>query len=96
MRKTPEPIIDEIDRLLDHHTDRETADELNRRGFKSSMGVEFNAPIVAKLRPSHRLQSRYQRLRKAGFLTQNEMSTTLGVSRCTMGATRGFDAWKIE
>jgi DNA invertase Pin-like site-specific DNA recombinase len=83
-RKTPEQIVEEIDRLLDCHTDRETADNLNRRGFKSSMGAKFNALIIAKLRRSHRLQSRYQRLRKAGLLTKNEMSEKLGVSICTI------------
>ena len=83
-RKTPERIVDEIDRLLDRHTDRETADNLNRRGFKSSVGAKFNGLIIAKLRRSHRLQSRYQRLRKAGLLTQSEMSKKLGVSACTI------------
>ena len=83
-RKTPGRIVDEIDCLLDHHTDRETADNLNRRSFRSSMGSKFNALIIAKLRRSHRLQSRYQRLRKAGLLTKNEMSKKLGVSTCTI------------
>ncbi len=83
-RKTPEGIVEEIDRLLDHHTDRETADNLNRRGFSPSVGAKFNAIIIGKLRRSRHLQNRYQRLRKAGLLTKNEMSKELGVSTCTI------------
>ena len=93
-RKTPERIVEEIDRLLDRHTDWETADNLNRRGFKTSMGAKFNAQIIAKLRRSHRLKSRYQRLREKGLLTQSEISKVLGVCACTVRIWRSHGLLK--
>ena len=50
LRKTPEQIVKEIDALLDHYTDGEISQELNRRGIKPPMGQRFNASMVAKLR----------------------------------------------
>ena len=84
MRKTPSGIIAEIDRLLDHHTDGEVARLLNRRGVKSSMGSEFSALIVFKLRKTHGLPGRYDRLRRVGLLTQEEMAGELGVCAQTV------------
>jgi DNA invertase Pin-like site-specific DNA recombinase len=86
MRKTPEPTIREIDGLLDHYTDGEAAAELNRRGIKPSMGERFNRPIVSRLRRENGLASRYDRLRKTGLLTKNEMARELNVHHQTIAA----------
>ena len=41
-RRTDPEVIQQIDRLLDRHTDGGTAEELNRRGFRSGEGLSFN------------------------------------------------------
>lgn len=84
LRKTPEDIVRQIDDLLDSCTDGETAEELNRRGVKSSMGAQFNQRIVSKVRRSHGLSSRYDRLRRRGLLTQEELADALGVTPLTV------------
>jgi len=84
MRKTPEHIVREIDALLDHYTDGETAGELNRRGIKPAMGQRFNPNIVARLRKEKGLASRYDRLRKTGLLTKSEIARELDVHHSTI------------
>lgn len=84
MRKTPKHIVQEIDRLLDRHTEGEIARILNERGITSSMGARFTNTIIAKLRRTYRLTSRYDRLRKTGLLTQDEIADELGVHHSTV------------
>lgn len=84
MRKTPEYVIQEIDALLEHHTEGQVAHELNQRGIKPSMGERFNPRIVAKLRKEKGLATRYDRLRAKGLLTQEEMAKELGVTPQTI------------
>ena len=86
LRKTPEQIVKEIDTLLDSYTDGEIAQELNRRGIKSSMGARFNASIVAKLRRGNGLTSHHDRLRKTGLLTKSEIAQELNVHHQTITA----------
>lgn len=84
LTRTSCEIVVEIDRLLDECTDRETAAELNRRGRTTGTGRSFHALIVANIRASYQLRSRYDRLREAGMLTLAEMAVALGVSTCTV------------
>jgi len=83
-RKTKPQIIDEIDHLIDHYTDQDIADNLNRRGIKPSQGQKFSALIVGRLRRGNSLKSRYDRLREKGLLTVDEMANKLGVSTTTV------------
>jgi len=69
----------EIDRLLDVKTYPEVAAELNRLGLQSGEGKPFTARIVARLQRSYGLTSRYDRLRKAGMLTVEEMAAILDI-----------------
>jgi len=84
MRKTPEHVVKQIDAFLNHYTDGQTAQELNRRGIKPSMGKRFGPHIVARLRRENGLASRYDRLRKNGLLTQEEMAEEFGVTPQTI------------
>ncbi len=86
--QTTPKAIEQIDRLLASHTDGETAEELNRRGFHSGKGLPFDARIVARLRRDYCLKSRYNRLRELGKLTQAEIAERLGVSTATIRAWR--------
>ena len=48
------------------------------------MGSSFCGRLVRQIRRAHRITSRYDRLRKAGMLTQAEMAEELGVHPSTV------------
>lgn len=75
---SPETIA-AIDQLLDHHTYPEIATILNNQGMLSGKGQPFSARIVAGIQRSYRLTPRYDRLRKAGMLTVEEIAKVLGI-----------------
>ena len=79
-RATSPEVVREIDRLLDHYTYPQIASLLNDRGLHSGVGKNFSARIVARIRKRYGLTSRYDRLRKAGMLTVDEMAVTLGIT----------------
>jgi DNA invertase Pin-like site-specific DNA recombinase len=78
-RQTSQEAVAEIDRLLDIHTYPEIATQLNQRGLSSGEGKPFTARIVARIQRSYQLTPRYDRLRKAGMLTVEEMAAVLGI-----------------
>jgi DNA invertase Pin-like site-specific DNA recombinase len=80
LRVTSPEVVAEIDRLLDHNTNLQIASLLNDRGLRSGEGKSFTAQIVARIRRRSGLTSRYDRLRKAGMLTVEEMAVVLGIS----------------
>jgi hypothetical protein len=82
--QTDPKVIEEIDRLLNEHTDPEIAARLNRDGFKSGKGGSFTARSITRLRGQFQLKSRYDRLREAGMLTEDEIAVTLGVYTSTV------------
>ena len=75
-----------LDQLLDHHTDSEVADALNRAGHRSGTGQAFTGRIVLELRRNRQVPSRRDRLRAAGKLTIPEIADALGVSSTTIKA----------
>ncbi len=87
-RTTDDEIIAEIDRLLDGHTDGQIADLLNQQKLRSGMGLPFTSKIIARLRRQKRLPTRYDRLRKLGKLTVDEIAKRLDVSTATIKAWR--------
>ncbi len=88
LRETDRAVIAEIDRLLDHYTDRKIADILNQKGFRSGWGYSFHSRMVARLRKQYALKSRYDRLRGAGFLTAQEMAKRLDIDVTTVRTWR--------
>ena len=76
-RQTPAEVVTEIDRLLDHHTEKEIAGILNQRGVRSGEGKTFDSRAVARIRSKYQLKSRYDRLREKSMLTTQEMSDRL-------------------
>ena len=84
IRQTPVEVVEQIDRLLDHHTDAEVARELNARGMRSGWDRAFNPAIVHRIRDQYQLASRYERLRSRGMLTQQEIAKRLHVQPSTI------------
>jgi DNA invertase Pin-like site-specific DNA recombinase len=75
-----------LDRLLDTHTDAETAEQLNHAGHLSGTGKPFTAAIVLHLRRNHGLPSHADRLRAQGLLTLGEIAERLGLHPSTIKA----------
>jgi DNA invertase Pin-like site-specific DNA recombinase len=85
-RQTDADALALLDRLLDHHTDAESAEQLNQAGHTSGMNKPFTARIVLGLRRAHQLPSHADRLRARGLLTLAEVGERLGVHRSTIKA----------
>ena len=79
-RITSPEVVREIDRLLDHHTYPQIASLLNDRGLLTGQSERFTAQNVARVWRRYGLTSRYDRLRKAGMLTVDEMAAILGIT----------------
>ena len=62
------------------HTYPEIAAMLNDKGMQSGEGKPFTARIVARIQRSYQLTPRYDRLRKAGMLTVEEMAKVLDLN----------------
>ncbi len=82
--QTEPHVIAEIDRLLDQHTDGQIAALLTQRGWHAGKGGPFTRFVVARLRRVHGLKSRFERLRQAGLLTQQEIAEALGIATTTV------------
>jgi len=86
--QTDPTIVAEIDRLLNDHTTREVAHQLNERGLHSGKGGQFTHVTIGNISKSYGLKSRYQRLREAGMLTADEIAEELGICTNTVQAWR--------
>jgi DNA invertase Pin-like site-specific DNA recombinase len=78
LRKTKPEIVHEIDQLLNERTESQIAAELNNRGWHTSSGDSFTMSIVRRLRLSHKLRSRCERLRSKGWLTTKQIAPQIG------------------
>ena len=79
-RLTPPQTLAAIDRLLNDLTDARVAQELNRCGYRTFVGLPFTASHVYQLRRHHGLLDRYTRLRAQGLCTAEELAQELGVA----------------
>jgi hypothetical protein len=84
LRQTSPQIIEAIDRMLDDFTEGQIADQLNQQGLRSGMGSSFCGRLVGQIRRAHRITSRYDRLRRAGMLTQGEIAKELAIHPATV------------
>jgi DNA invertase Pin-like site-specific DNA recombinase len=82
--QTNREVVAEVDRLLEDHTDSRIAAMLNERGWHPGKGGLFTKGIIACIQNHYCLRSRFDRLREAGMLTQQEMANELGVTRYTI------------
>jgi DNA invertase Pin-like site-specific DNA recombinase len=83
-RKTRSDTVKALDRLLDTHTDAETANALNAEGHRSGENKPFTAGIVVHLRHKYHLPSHADRLRAQGLLTTTELAQHLAVHPSTI------------
>jgi DNA-binding transcriptional regulator YiaG len=83
-RQTHKDTVAELDRLLDTHTDAQTADALNAAGHRSGENKPFTAGIVVHVRRKYHLPSHTDRLRAQGLLTTTELAQRLGVHTSTV------------
>jgi hypothetical protein len=83
-RMTPQDTVNEIDRLLNSMHDAQVAKSLNRQGILPTDLSSWSARKVALIRKSRKLEPRFDRLRKQGFLTLKEMAIELKVSTTTV------------
>jgi hypothetical protein len=79
IRKFKPDLVGEVDRLLDHHCDREIAEILNQRGLKTWEQKPFNLKKIAFIRAAYKLTSRHQRLRERGMLTTSEVALRFSI-----------------
>ena len=83
-RQTHPQTLAVLDRLLDTHTDAQTASVLNAAGHRSGEGKPFTSRIVLETRRNNKLLSHAERLRANGLLTKTEIATRLGVHASTV------------
>lgn len=83
-RQTRPDTVAALDRLLDTHTDAETADALNLAGHRSGENKPFTTGIVVHIRRKYHLPSHADRLRAQGLLTATELAQHLRVHRSTV------------
>jgi hypothetical protein len=83
-RQTHPDALAALDRLLDDHTDAETAELLNELGHRSGEGKPFTSRIALDLRGSNALPSHADRLRAKGLLSIGEIAKRLGVHPSTI------------
>jgi len=81
---TQPEIVEIVDELLTSHTYAEIATILNKRGYKSGQGHQFNRTIVKGITHSYKLKTRFARLRATGKLTADEVANLLCVTVATV------------
>jgi DNA invertase Pin-like site-specific DNA recombinase len=84
LRETHPDTLAMLNRLLDQHTDAETAEALNAAGHRSGEGKPFTNRIVLDLRRAHHLPSHAERLHARGLLTIGELAERLDVHKTTI------------
>jgi hypothetical protein len=88
LRKKPTEVVEEINHLLEEHTDGEVAQILNAAGFRPGVAGRFNRFIIVHIRHCYGLEDHNTRLRGRGLLTVEEMAARLGVCTATVKAWR--------
>ena len=84
IRQTKATTINEIDKLLDHHTIAEIAAILRSRGLPNGEGRQFTPTMVERVIRTYQLPSRRQRLLDAGLIPLDQMAQLLSVSTGTV------------
>jgi hypothetical protein len=92
MRKTPPSVVQEIDRLLDHHGHEEIAKLLNKKRLKPGECASFTKSTVSHIVSEYKLKSRRERQIARGLLSRAELAALLNVKeyRVTKLLRQGF------
>lgn len=84
LRRHSAKLVAEVDRLIDHHTDKAIAAILNERGMCSGDGADLHRLMLRNIRLAYDLKSRYERLRESGYLNTQELAAKLGLAVATV------------
>jgi DNA invertase Pin-like site-specific DNA recombinase len=84
LRRTQAEVVEEIDRLLEEHTDGEVAKILNANGLRPGVAGRFTRLIIRHIRSCYGLEDHATRLRRRGLLTLREMAAQLSVCTATV------------
>jgi DNA invertase Pin-like site-specific DNA recombinase len=87
-RETPAEVIRQVDQLLDVHTDRQVAAELNALGVRSGLDREYNDRMVEDIRRKHGLASTEARLLRNGYIREADMASRLQICTATVRSWR--------
>src|SRR5216117_2809087 len=88
LRATHEDVRQHMDLLLDEYTDAQVARILNYRGMRTGAGDAFATVSIKWVRYSAKIKSLKERLLDAGWLTVEQVSDKLGLSRTSIGKLR--------
>ena len=92
LRRHSTKLVAEVDRLIDHHTDKAIAAILNERGMRSCDGGDLHRLMIRNIRLAYGLKSRYERLRESGYLNAEEIAAKLGIAVATVKDWR-YKGW---
>ena len=92
LRRHSAKLVADVDRLIDHHTDKAIAALLNKRGMRSCNGGALNRLMIRNIRLAYGLKSRYERLRESGYLRAEEIAGQLGIAVSTVKDWR-YKGW---
>jgi hypothetical protein len=95
-RRTPEKVVQEIDRLLDDYNCDEVAAILNDHGLRSGADKTFDAQRVKRIQRVYKLPSRIERLRRKGLLTKSDLCVRLGITKSQLGHMRRRGALPVR
>jgi DNA invertase Pin-like site-specific DNA recombinase len=82
--KTPQELVQEVDRLLDHHPEEEISEMLNDRGLTPPRSESFTPSTISSIRIRYKLKTRRRRLRDRGYLTEIKLASKLRVGTKTL------------
>jgi hypothetical protein len=84
MYRTKPEVVEEIDRLLEHHSGQEIVDILNAKGLRTGGGITFKREIVYSIIENYQLKPRHQRLIEAGLVNTKTLARQLHVNPITI------------
>lgn len=84
LRKTRPEIVEEVDKLLEHHHDIEIAEILNNRGLQTGNALPFTVVAVGRIRRTYQLKDRCTRLREKGMIRRQEILKLFNISDSTL------------
>lgn len=82
--RTPDRLVEEVDRLLGEHTAAEIAAMFNTQGYRTGRSHRFTATGVEQIVRQYQLTSRFARLRARGLLSPEELAAQLGICLRTL------------
>ena len=83
LRRSPPAVVEQVRALATEQTDRQIATTLNARWLRTGTGLPFTRTRVRTLREAYAIDSYFDHLAQAGWLTAPQMATELHVHPTT-------------